>query len=116
MVSYDPARTARTALLCIEHRIPSCGRPSSRYLVSTACENITPRRPAMHRKTFFIACVLTGFACISAPVRADVKPHGLFTDNMVLQRGTKAAIWGTANDGEKIAVEFRDRKGETTAK
>ena len=70
----------------------------------------------MHRKTFFIACVLTGFACISAPARADVKPHGLFTDNMVLQRGTKAAIWGTATDGEKITVEFRDKKGETTAK
>ena len=48
--------------------------------------------------------------------RADVKLHALFTDNMVLQRDAAVPIWGWADDGEKITVEFRDQKVSTTAK
>jgi len=37
---------------------------------------------------------------------ADVQPSALFTDNMVIQRETEAPVWGTAETGEKVTVEF----------
>ena len=37
--------------------------------------------------------------------RADVKPHPLFTDNMVLQQGVAVPVWGTAAPDEKVTVE-----------
>ncbi len=49
-------------------------------------------------------------------VRADVKLHGLFSDNMVLQRGAAVPIWGWADDGEDITVQFRSQKVTTKAK
>ena len=39
-------------------------------------------------------------------VRADVKLHGLFTDNMVLQRGAPVKIWGWADAGEEVTVDL----------
>ena len=38
--------------------------------------------------------------------RADVKPHPIFSDNMVLQQGTELTVWGMAAPGEKVTVEF----------
>ena len=57
------------------------------------------------------------FALILAAVsaRAEVKLHGLFSDHMVLQRDIAAPIWGWADDGERITVEFRGRKVTTRA-
>jgi sialate O-acetylesterase len=43
----------------------------------------------------------------AAPALADVKLHPLFTDNMVLQRDAKVAVWGSADPGEAIEVTFR---------
>lgn len=42
--------------------------------------------------------------------RADVKLPALFSDNMVLQRGTELRVWGWADPGEKVTVEFRGAK------
>ena len=36
--------------------------------------------------------------------RGEVKLHGLFTDHLVLQRGTAVPIWGWADDGEEVTV------------
>ena len=47
---------------------------------------------------------------------ATVKPNSLFSDNMVLQRGVAVPIWGTANDSEKVTVEFNGQKVTTIAK
>jgi len=47
---------------------------------------------------------------------ALVKPNSLFSNNMVLQRGVSVPIWGTANDGEKVTVEFNGQKVTTVAK
>jgi sialate O-acetylesterase len=41
-----------------------------------------------------------------ATARADVKPHPLISDGMVLQQGGTAPIWGTADPGEKISTSF----------
>ncbi len=35
---------------------------------------------------------------------ADVRPAALFTDSMVIQRETKAPVWGSADPGEKVTV------------
>ena len=37
---------------------------------------------------------------------ADVTPNPLFANNAVLQQGMKVPIWGNADPGEKITVEF----------
>ena len=34
--------------------------------------------------------------------RADVTPHPIFSDNMVLQQGTEVVVWGTAAPGEEV--------------
>lgn len=45
------------------------------------------------------------FCVVSA--HAAVKPHGLFSKGGVLQQGTEVPVWGTADAGEKITVQFQ---------
>ncbi|MBI2946126.1 MAG: sialate O-acetylesterase, partial [Verrucomicrobia bacterium] len=52
----------------------------------------------------------------SATLRADVKLPALFSDSAVLQQGKLVPVWGWADDGEKVTVEFRGHKVSTTAK
>ena len=47
--------------------------------------------------------------------RAEVKLHGLFSDHMVLQRGAPVPVWGWADDGETVIVEFGHQKVKTVA-
>ena len=44
-----------------------------------------------------------------------VKPNSLFSDNAVFQRGVEVPVWGTADNDEKITVEFNGQKLETVA-
>ena len=63
--------------------------------------------------------LLAGLAAVAAPAaHADVKPHPLFTDNMVLQRGTTCPIWGTADPGENVTVtiDSQSKSGKSTIK
>jgi sialate O-acetylesterase len=53
---------------------------------------------------------------LAVSASAEVKPHGLFSDNAVLQQGISIPIWGTAKDGEKVTVELQGQKQATTAK
>jgi sialate O-acetylesterase len=61
------------------------------------------------------------FLCLSAllltasPVLAEVKLASPFTSHMVLQRDLKVPVWGTAEAGEKITVEFAGQKILATA-
>lgn len=52
---------------------------------------------------------------LTSSLFAAVKPHALFTEGMVLQREIAIPIWGTANDGEKVTVEFNGQSVATTA-
>jgi sialate O-acetylesterase len=46
---------------------------------------------------------------------ADVSLHPLFTDHGVLQQGKRLPVWGHADDGEKVTVEFAGQKVSTVA-
>ncbi len=50
------------------------------------------------------AAALAAVVCLSIQARADVKPHPLFSDGMVLQQGGKCPVWGTADPGEQVTV------------
>ncbi len=47
---------------------------------------------------------------------AEVKPHGLFSDNMLLQREIPINVWGTAANDEKVTVAINDQTVSTVAK
>lgn len=56
------------------------------------------------------------FLCLALAVRADVKLHGLFSDNMVLQRDASVPVWGWADEGEQVTVQIGEKKATTIAK
>ncbi|MEO7675334.1 MAG: sialate O-acetylesterase [Verrucomicrobiota bacterium] len=53
---------------------------------------------------------------MSANAFADVRLPALFSDNMVFQRETSVRVWGWADDGEKVTVNFRNQQKSTRAK
>jgi sialate O-acetylesterase len=62
------------------------------------------------RRPTLAALALAALACLAGrPARADVKPHVLFSDGMVLQHqpdGKRVPVWGTAAPGERVRVEL----------
>lgn len=48
-------------------------------------------------------------------LQADVKLASPFTSHMVLQREMKVPVWGTAEAGEQVTVEFASQKVSATA-
>jgi sialate O-acetylesterase len=64
----------------------------------------------------FHCAVLSLGACLLAPqARAEVKLASPFTSHMVLQRDMKVPVWGTADAGEVVTVEFAGQKVSATA-
>ncbi|MEJ5276334.1 MAG: hypothetical protein WHU94_10525, partial [Thermogemmata sp.] len=51
---------------------------------------------------------------LAPPLRAEVEPHPIFSDHMVLQQGTPLRVWGKAKPGEKITVRL-EREGQPVA-
>lgn len=49
-------------------------------------------------------------------IRADVTLSAIFGDHMVLQQGMSLPIWGEADPGEKVTVQFVGQKVTTTAR
>ena len=62
----------------------------------------------MLKKTCLLALILLGSSAVWAHVRLPL----LFGNNMVLQRDKPVAIWGWADGGEKITVQF-NRQSKT---
>jgi len=52
---------------------------------------------------------------IAVSAHAVIKPAGIFTDGTVLQQGEPVRIWGTADAGEEVAVEFAGQRVSETA-
>jgi len=64
-------------------------------------------------KRFLTSLVLAALAWFQGlDARADVKPHALISDGMVLQQGVKCPLWGTAAPGEKISWSLELSMGE----
>jgi sialate O-acetylesterase len=55
----------------------------------------------------FLLAALVGLGAGTA--RADVKPHPIFSDNMVLQRDVRIPVYGKADPGEKVKVQLYGR-------
>lgn len=56
-----------------------------------------------------------GLLVPNVSARADVTVAKIFDNHMVLQQGKPTAIWGWADAGEKVSVDFAGNKGEATA-
>ncbi|MBM3881685.1 MAG: sialate O-acetylesterase [Verrucomicrobia bacterium] len=79
----------------------------------------------LQRGRGFLAGARRGMAALGAPVlalgmltlglQAEVRLPALFTDRMVLQQGQTVPVWGWADEGEAVTVEFRGQTQTTTA-
>ena len=83
--------------------------------------NMLKRQLAQLRVTL-CAAILTTLITVGnwSAARADeiaVKPflHPLFTDNMVLQRDIAVPVWGKAEPGSKVVVQFAGQEKPATA-
>ena len=52
---------------------------------------------------------------LQGAVHANVVLPPVLSSHMVLQRGMKVPVWGTAAPGERVTVKFRDQEKSTTA-
>lgn len=55
----------------------------------------------------FVACFSNAYATL--------KPVSLFSDHMVLQKGVAVPVWGTADEGTKVTVQFNGQSVSATA-
>ncbi len=60
--------------------------------------------------------VSTAVVFVVVAARADVVLHGLFTDNMVLQRGGPVSVYGTADAGETVTVAVAGKRATAVAR
>lgn len=58
------------------------------------------------KKLVILVSSLTALALSLPAVRADVVLSSIISNGMVLQRGVKAPVWGWADAGEEVTVEF----------
>jgi sialate O-acetylesterase len=63
----------------------------------------------MIRRLPFVALTLV---LLAPAARAEVKPHPLFCDSMVLQQGVDCPVWGTAEPGETLSVVLHVGEGK----
>ena len=52
---------------------------------------------------------------VAAPLAADVRLAPVFSDRAVLQRDRPIVVWGAADAGEAVKVEFQGNVAETRA-
>jgi sialate O-acetylesterase len=67
---------------------------------------------------YLIRAICLVAVCIinSAILRADVKLPAVISDGMVLQQGISVPLWGWADEGETVTVQFQNQKVVATAK
>jgi sialate O-acetylesterase len=61
-------------------------------------------------------CLMAIVVITSSILRADVKLPAIVSDGMVLQQGINVPLWGWADEGEAVTVQFLDQKVAATAK
>lgn len=65
----------------------------------------------MKAQLFFLSC----FVSIAVTSFADVQPSTMFGNGMVLQRDMPVPVWGKADPGESVFVEFAGQKKTVAA-
>lgn len=60
-------------------------------------------------RTILILTIVGCLAALTDSARANVERHPLFGDNMVLQQGVAAPVWGKAEPGERVTVTLGDQ-------
>ncbi len=68
------------------------------------------------KRIYTLLSVLTAAFIIATTARADVKLPALVSSGMVLQQGMSVPLWGWADEGEEVTVEFQNQKVKATAK
>ncbi len=63
-----------------------------------------------------VIAVLAVLGLASSLAAAALELNAMFTDNMVLQRNPQVPVWGTADPGVEVTVEFAGQKKLATAK
>ncbi len=69
----------------------------------------------MKRLPTFLFVLVTAFV-VATNARADVKLPSLISNGMVLQQGMSVPLWGWADEGEAVTVEFQNQKVTATTK
>ena len=68
------------------------------------------------RRELKLLLLAVGLCLLAAPrARAEVRVPSLFGDDMVLQQGPRARVWGTARPGERVTVRVAGREATATA-
>lgn len=65
----------------------------------------------MSRKVFTVVSSVLVIVLCGVSALAEVRPHALFSDNMVVQQGVPINVWGTAKAGEKVTVKLSTQEG-----
>lgn len=69
----------------------------------------------MNRSRLTVCFVFVASVLVSSLAVADVSLPKIFGNGMVLQRGLAAPVWGWAEAGEEVTVQFGDQKKTATA-
>src|SRR5688500_1933488 len=72
----------------------------------------THMRHSVQRTVALVVCLVT---FVTSRAAADVKLANLFSNGMVLQQGTAAPVWGTAEAGEAVTVSVAGQTAQATA-
>ncbi len=68
-----------------------------------------------HKRLVFLVRLLLILCSLSASAMAEIKPHGVFGDQMVLQRSKAIVVLGTADAGEAVTVSLASQTVQTKA-
>lgn len=68
---------------------------------------------ALRRSVAF--ALLAALVMTAVPARADVRLPRIFSDHMVLQRDQEIPLWGWAEPGEEVSVEFAGHSAKAVA-
>ena len=74
-------------------------------------------RSTITQKSIFLLTIIFFCCGFLSTINANVKTPKIFADGMVLQRNQQVPVWGWADKGEKVTVDFNGQQKKTiTAK
>ena len=68
-----------------------------------------------HTRSLAWSILLYGGLCCGNALAGPLKTHSMFSSNMVIQRDKPVVVWGWAETGQKVSVQFAGEMAEATA-